>query len=91
MYYWYSAVITFKPQSWSITGLASIGRFVALAGEAGLVGMGIYSVVDDHSSAPYFVFGYIKVNKAAKARRAMGKKDLVKLDEDFRRKWPTLI
>ncbi|KAJ5426564.1 hypothetical protein N7465_001634 [Penicillium sp. CMV-2018d] len=56
----------------AINGLACIGRFVALADEAN---MDLYSVVDDPSSAPFLIFGYIlgadaltdvvKVNKAA--------------------------
>ncbi|KAJ5214661.1 hypothetical protein N7449_001830 [Penicillium cf. viridicatum] len=67
----------------AVNGLASIGRFIALVGEASLVGMDIYSIVDDPSSVPFLIFGYIlsadaltdavKVNKAAKARRRLGK------------------
>lgn len=59
----------------AINGLASIGWFVALADEASIVGMGLYSVVNDPSSAPFLIFGYVlsadartdavKVNKAA--------------------------
>ncbi|KAJ5176494.1 uncharacterized protein N7482_002371 [Penicillium canariense] len=77
----------------AISGLASIGRFIALAGEATMVGLGIYSVVDDPSSAPFLIFGYIlsagaltdavKVSKAARARRAMGESDLAKLGDEF--------
>ncbi|CAI7579996.1 unnamed protein product [Penicillium viridicatum] len=59
----------------AINGLACIGRLIALADEASIVGMGHYSVVDDPSSAPFLIFGYIlsadaltdvdQVNKAA--------------------------
>lgn len=59
----------------AINGLASIGWFVALADEANIVGMGLYSVVNDPSSEPFLIFGYVlsadartdavKVNKAA--------------------------
>lgn len=59
----------------AINGLACIGRLIALADEASIVGMGLYSVVDDPSSAPFLIFGYIlgadaltdvvNVNKAA--------------------------
>ncbi|OQE36040.1 hypothetical protein PENCOP_c012G03701 [Penicillium coprophilum] len=79
----------------AINGLASIGRFISLAGEAALVGIDIYSVVDGPSSAPFVIFSYIlsagalndavKVNKAAKAKRGMGAKDLAKLGADFER------
>ncbi|KUM62831.1 hypothetical protein ACN42_g4272 [Penicillium freii] len=59
----------------AINGLACIGRLIALADEASIVGMGHYSVADDPPSAPSLIFGYIlsadaltdvdKVNKAA--------------------------
>ncbi|CRL19081.1 unnamed protein product [Penicillium camemberti] len=59
----------------AINGLASIGRSIALADEASIVGMGLYSVFDDTPSAPFLICGYIlsadaltdavKVNKAA--------------------------
>lgn len=59
----------------AINGLASIGRSIALADEASIVGMGLYSVFYDTPSAPFLICGYIlsadaltdavKVNTAA--------------------------
>lgn len=73
--------------------LASIRRFIALAGKVTLVGMDVYSVVDNPSSVVFVIFGYIlsactltddsKVSKSAKARRAMGERALVKPSKDF--------
>ncbi|KAJ6179112.1 hypothetical protein N7519_009573 [Penicillium mononematosum] len=70
--------------------LASIRRFIALAVKVTLV---CYSVVDNPSSVVFIIFGYIlsagaltdhsKVSTAAKARRAMGERDLAKPSKDF--------
>ncbi|KAL5362439.1 hypothetical protein BJX96DRAFT_177152 [Aspergillus floccosus] len=75
----------------AINGFATVGRFLALAGEAALTGVDIYSVANDPSSAPFVVFSYIlgagaladavKINKAAAARRAMHADDVTKLGD----------
>ncbi|OQE18517.1 hypothetical protein PENFLA_c021G02635 [Penicillium flavigenum] len=75
-----------------------IRRFIALAVKVTLVGMDIYSVVNNPSSVVFTIFGYIlsagaltgdsKVSTAAKARRAMGERDLAKPSKTSGRAWP---
>lgn len=72
-----------------ISGLAQVGRFIALAGEAGLVASDVYSVVNDPSSVPFVLFSYMLglgalrdrsgVHSAADVRRAMKDGDIAKL------------
>ncbi|KAH7633846.1 hypothetical protein B0T09DRAFT_372316 [Sordaria sp. MPI-SDFR-AT-0083] len=75
----------------AIGGLANLGRIVAMAGEAAMIGLDIYSVTQDPSQAPFLIFGNIlsvgalknpvKMNTAAAARRAMGPDDISRLGE----------
>lgn len=73
--------------------LTSIRRFMALAVKVTPVGIDIYFVVDNPSSVVFIIFSCIpsagaltddsKVGTAAKARRAMGERDLDKPSKDF--------
>ncbi|KAL2833014.1 hypothetical protein BDW59DRAFT_157153 [Aspergillus cavernicola] len=79
----------------AISGMAAIGRIVAMAGEGALVGLDIYTVVEDPSSAPFIIFGYIlhvgalrdatKIRNAAVARRGMKQEDVDKMGAVFSR------
>ena len=72
--------------------LTSIRRFMALAVKVTPVGIDIYFVVDNPSSVVFIIFSCIpsagaltddsKVSTAAKARRAMGERDLDKPSKD---------
>ncbi|KAL3476202.1 hypothetical protein BJX99DRAFT_258716 [Aspergillus californicus] len=79
----------------AISGMATIGRIVTMAGQGALVGLDIYTVVEDPSSAPFVIFGYIlqvgalrdatKVRNAAVARRGMKQEDVDKMGAVFSR------
>jgi hypothetical protein len=73
----------------AIAGLSNVGRFIGLAGEAGMVAMDIYSVVEDPANAPFAIFGGIlsagafrdatQLRGIANVRRGMKDEDLAKL------------
>ncbi|KAL2851351.1 hypothetical protein BJX68DRAFT_266262 [Aspergillus pseudodeflectus] len=76
----------------AIPRLASVGRLIGLAGEVGMVGLDLYSMVDDPGSAPFLVFSYIlgggladavRVTKAARARRGMRPDDIKRMGDVF--------
>ncbi|KAL4740432.1 hypothetical protein BDV11DRAFT_169189 [Aspergillus similis] len=91
-----TALLIFIPVgSWAnttIPRLATRGRFIGLAGEAGLVGMGLYTIVDYPNSAPFVNLEYIlgggltdavRITKAARARRGMRFDDIKKVGDVF--------
>ncbi|KAJ5827672.1 Glycoside hydrolase superfamily [Penicillium robsamsonii] len=63
-------------------GLATIGRVVMLAGEAGNAAFGVYGIVEDPKSAVFSIFGALigvrgemGFARAAEARRSMSEKE----------------
>ncbi|KAI1115627.1 killer toxin subunits alpha/beta [Nemania sp. NC0429] len=63
-------------------GLASLGRIIALLGEAGGVAQGIYDIVNDPSSAPLAIFDIVLGAAGIRDAAAIGK--AAKYRNDFR-------
>lgn len=75
------------------TALAGIGRAIALAGELGEAGLGLYDVIDTKGNDPLAIIGLLlgvgafadigQIAKAAKVRRAMKQTDIAKLGDSM--------